>query len=196
MLPTRLTPRRPSTTTATTTGPSAATPAVTAATAKPVAAAATTAAKTTSAWFARARFIHRQSSPTQFGAIQCRHRLIRIRIYGHLDKRKTASLTCIPILHNLHSIHLAVCGKCRIQILLRRLERNVPDINILQGVLLLKFCRSGRLISRELISAGKLIKAGKVAVGGFKQPYIYPTALLSRLDSLIVRLRTFAPVPR
>jgi hypothetical protein len=95
--------------------------------------AATTA---TSAGFAGTGFVYRQSAPAQFGAVQRRHRFIRIGIDRHFDKRETASLTCIPVLYDLYSIHLSVCGKGRIQILLGRLERNVPDINVLQGVLL------------------------------------------------------------
>jgi hypothetical protein len=126
---------------------------VTAASAEAIATTAT-AAESTGAGFARTGFIHRQSSATQLGAVQSCHGLVRIRIHRHFHKRETASLACIPVLHNLHTIHLAVCGKSRIQILLGRLERDVPDIDILQGVLLM-FCRTGVLISsRELISAG------------------------------------------
>jgi hypothetical protein len=124
---------------------------VTAATTEPVA--ATTAAESAGARFARAGFVYRESPAAQFGAIQGRHGLIGVRVHRHLDKCEAASLTCIPILYNLYPIHLAICGKSRIQILLSRLERDVPDIDILQGVLLY-FCPWGRLISRELISAG------------------------------------------
>jgi hypothetical protein len=148
---------------------------VTAATAEAVA--ATAAAESTGAGLARPGFIYGQSPAAQFGAVQSRHGLVRIRVYRHFHKRETASLACIPILHDLYSIHLPVCGKSRIQILLCRLERDVPDIDVLQGVLLI-FCRSGRLISRELISAGNFDKAGKVAVGGLIQPRFHGTSLL------------------
>ncbi len=135
--------------TAATTGASTAT-AVTA-TAKPIATATT---ESTGTRFTRAGFVYRERSATQFGAIQRRHRFIRIRIDRHFHKRKTASLARIPVLYDLHSVHLAVSGKGRIQILLGRLERDVPDINVLQGVLLM-FCRRGVLVSSsELISAG------------------------------------------
>jgi hypothetical protein len=121
-------------------------------TAKPIA--TTAATESTGARFARAGFVYRERSATQFGAVQGRHCFICVPIHRHFHKRETASLACIPVLHNLHPVHLAVCGKCRIQILLGRLERNVPDINVLQGVLLM-LCRAGKLISsRELISAG------------------------------------------
>jgi hypothetical protein len=121
------------------------------ATAKPIA----TAAESTGARFARACFVDRERSATQFGTVQRRHRFICVRIHRHFHKRETASLARIPVFHNLHPVHLAVCGKSGIQILLGRLERNVPDINVLQGVLLIIFCRTGTLISsRELISAG------------------------------------------
>jgi hypothetical protein len=113
----------------------------TAATAVP----ATTAARTIAAESATATragfpgpcFVYRQRSATEFRAVQSRHRLIRIAVYRHLDKSETARLPCISIFHNLNAIHLAVCGECRIEILLGRLERNVPDIDILQNVLLL-----------------------------------------------------------
>jgi hypothetical protein len=114
---------------------------------------ATTAAEATGARFTRTRFVHRQSPATQFSAVEGRHCFIRIAIHRHLDKRKTPGLPCIPVLHNLNSIHLTIGGKGRIQILLCRLERNVPDIYILQGVLL-RMLPCGRLFSRELISAG------------------------------------------
>jgi hypothetical protein len=123
---------------------------VTATAAKPVSAAT---AESASARFARACFVHRQSPATQLRAVQGSHGLIGIRIYRHFHERKTASLTRIPVFHNLHSIHLAVCGKSRIEILLGCLERNVPDIDILQGVLLM-FCLMGKLVPIGLISAG------------------------------------------
>ncbi len=148
-LPARFATWRSAATTATTAGSSAATAVTTAP--KPIATAAT---ESTGSRFARARFVYREGSATQFGAVQGCHRFIRIRIHRHFHKRETASLACIPVFHNLHAVHLAVSGKSRIQILLGRLERNVPDINILQGVLLM-FCRTGMLVSsRELISAG------------------------------------------
>jgi hypothetical protein len=120
-------------------------PATTAATAARTSAAATaaeavtaaTATESAGARLARPRFIYRQSTPAQLSAVQRRHGFIRIRIHGHLDERETARLTRVPVFYNLHSIHLAVCRKCGIEILLCRLERNVPDINVLQGVLLL-----------------------------------------------------------
>jgi hypothetical protein len=150
-LPARFAPRGSATTTAATARASAAT-AVTAATAKPIA--TTAATEATGARFTRAGFVYRESSATQFGTIQGRHRFICVRIHRHFHKRESASLACIPVFHNLHPVHLAVSGKSRIQILLGRLERDVPDINILQGVLLM-FCRTGMLVSsRELISAG------------------------------------------
>jgi hypothetical protein len=148
---------------------------VTAATAEAIAA-TTTAAESTGARFARPRFIDRQSPAAQFGSVQSCHGLVRIRIYRHFHKRETASLTRIPILHNLYSIHLPVCGKSRIQILLGRLERDIPDIDVLQGVLLI-FCRSGRLISKRANLGRKHGKAGKVAVGGLIQPRFHGTSL-------------------
>ena len=57
----------------------------------------------------RTGLVHCQSAPAQFGAIQRRHRFIRIGIHRHFDKRETASLTCIPVLDNLYSIHLSIC---------------------------------------------------------------------------------------
>jgi hypothetical protein len=133
-LPARFATRRPATTTAATTRPAAAT-AVTATATKTVATPAAT-TESTGTRFARAGFVYRERSAAQFGAVQGRHRFIRVPIHRHFHKRETASLACIPVLHNLYTIHLAICGKSRIQILLGRLERNVPDINILQGVLL------------------------------------------------------------
>ena len=120
ILPARFAARGATAATTTTTGASAAT-AVTAATAKPIAT-TTAAAESTSARFARAGFVHRQSSAAELGAIQGRHRFIGIPVHRHFHKRKSASLPRIPILHNLHPVYLAVCGKCRIQILLSRLE--------------------------------------------------------------------------
>jgi hypothetical protein len=108
---------------------------VTTATAEPVTP-ASPATKAPRARFPRTRFIHRQSPSPQLGAIQSRHGFVRIRIDRHFDKRETARLTRVSVLYNLYSIHLAISGKCRIQILLSCLERNVPDIDILQGVLL------------------------------------------------------------
>jgi hypothetical protein len=153
---------------------------VTAATAEAVAA-PTAAAESTGAGFARPGFIYRQSPAAQFGAVQSSHGLVRISIYRHFHKRETASLTRIPILHNLYSIYLPVCGKSRIQILLGGLERDVPDIDVLQGVLLIFciFCRSGRLISKRANLGRKHGKAGKVAVGGLIQPRFHGTSLFT-----------------
>jgi hypothetical protein len=107
---------------------------VTAAAAEPVTAATT--AEPTSTRFARASLVYRQSPSTKLGTVQGRHSFIRIGVYRHFDEGETTSLPCISVLHNLNPVDLAVCGKCRIQILLCGLERDVPDINILQGVLL------------------------------------------------------------
>ena len=106
---------------------------MTAATTEPV---ATTATEPTGARFPRTSFIDRQGPSTQLSAVQCCHRLVRVGINRHFDKRETTGLPCIPVFHYLYSVNLAICGKGRIQILLCRLERNVPDINILQGELL------------------------------------------------------------
>jgi len=167
-LPARFAPGRPATAATATTGTTAATAA-----AIPAAAtsARTIAAKSTAA--ARARltwpsFVYCKCPSTQFRTIQGCHCFIRITVHGHFYKGETTRLPGIPVLHNLNAIHLAVCGKGRIEVLLGSLERNVPDINILQDVLLL--CvnrhrrRTHRLVSKALISAGKLIEAGKVAV--------------------------------
>lgn len=54
-------------------------------------------------------FVYRQRPTAQFGAIQGRHRLIRIGIHRHFDKRETARLTRISVLYNLYSIHLSIC---------------------------------------------------------------------------------------
>jgi hypothetical protein len=150
MLPARFATRGSAATT--TAAGASATAAAVAATAKPVATATTT-AESAGARFARTGFVHRQSPAAQFGAIQGSHSLIGIPIHRHFHERKTASLPCISVFHNLHPVYLAICGKSRIQILLSRLERDVPDIDVLQDVLLM-VCRAGRLISRELISAG------------------------------------------
>jgi hypothetical protein len=130
-LPAGFAPGRPAATAAART--STATAAVSTAAAEPVPA---TTAESTGARFTRTRFVHRQSPAAQFGAVQRCHCLVRIGIHRHFDKSETARLPSVPILHDLHSIHLPICGKGRIQILLGRLERNVPDIDILQGVLL------------------------------------------------------------
>jgi hypothetical protein len=158
---------------------------VTAATTEPVTTATTAAGKPAGAGFARTRFVHRQSPAAQFGAVQRSHRLIRIAIYWHFDKREPSRLSRVSVFYDLYSIHLAVCGKGRIQILLSSLERNVPDIDVLQGVLLHVLPVGRVLISRGLISAGRLIKAGKVAVGGFEQPRIHISALSATRVSLI-----------
>jgi hypothetical protein len=166
---------------------------VSAATAKPVPATTATAAR---ARLARTRFVHRQSPPAQFGAVQCRHRFVRIGIHRHFDKRKTARLTCISVLHNLYSIHLAVCGKCRIQILLGSLERNVPDINVLQGVLLRRLPFRQVDFIEAILGRVIDVKAGKVAVGGFEQPLPNSTSVGEKIAWAIVRLRTFVPTRR
>jgi hypothetical protein len=106
---------------------------VTAATAEPVTAST---AEPTSTRFARASLVYRQSPSTKLGTVQSRHGFVRIGVYRHFDERETASLPCISVLYDLNPVDLAIRGKCRIQILLCGLERDVPDINILQGVLL------------------------------------------------------------
>ena len=138
-LPAGFATRRSATTAATatrTTATTTATAGVTAASATTTAAVAAKATTAACARFTRTCFIHRQSPAAQLSAIQGRHRLIRIAVIRHFDKRKTARLSCFSVLHDLDALHLTVCGKCRIKILLGRLERNVPDINILQDVLL------------------------------------------------------------
>jgi hypothetical protein len=148
---------------------------VTAATAKPIAATTAT-TETAGTGFPRASFVYCQRPSTQLCTVQSGHCFIRIGVNGHFDKRETPSLPSVPVFHDLYSIYLTICGKSRIQILLCRLERNVPDINILQGVLLI-CCRCSRFVfMRELNSAGRLIKAGKVAVGGLEQPRFYSSA--------------------
>jgi len=67
------------------------------------------AAATTGARFPGPGFVHCQGPSTQLGAVQRSHSLVRIGIHRHFDKRETASLTCIPVLYDLYSIHLSVC---------------------------------------------------------------------------------------
>jgi hypothetical protein len=103
-LPARFAPGRSAAPATATAGASAATTAVTATTAEAVPATTATRAR-----LARTGLVHGQSPPAQFGAIQRRHRFIRIGIHRHFDKRETASLTCVPVLDNLYSIHLSIC---------------------------------------------------------------------------------------
>lgn len=159
-LPAGFATRRSAATAATATRTTAATTAtagITAASATTAAVAAKAATTAACARFTRTRFIHRQSPAAQLSAIQGRHRLIRIAVIRHFDKRKTARLSRFSVLHDLDALHLTVCGKCRIKILLGRLERNVPDINILQDVLLswvqFGWLPFGQIDSQALISA-------------------------------------------
>jgi hypothetical protein len=97
-LPAGFAPGRSAATTATTAGASAAT-----------AASEPAAATTAGARFPGPGFVHCQGPAPQFGAVQRSHGLIRIGIHRHFDKRETARLTCIPVFHDLHSIHLSIC---------------------------------------------------------------------------------------
>jgi hypothetical protein len=105
----------------------------TAATAEAIAtAAAKSAATATLARLTRTSFIHCQSAATHIRAVQSCHGFIRLGIVQHFNKCETTGLTRVAILHDLYPIHLSVCGKRGIKILLGSLERNVPDIYILQ----------------------------------------------------------------
>jgi hypothetical protein len=132
---------------------------------------ATTAAEsTTRAGFARTRFIYGQRSSAKVGTIQCRHRFIRIRVDRHFDECKSARLTGFAVLYNLNSVHLPVLREGGVQILFSCLERNVPDIDIFQNKTPWMCCPRGQVRLQRLNSAGRLTKAGKVAVGGIRQP--------------------------
>jgi hypothetical protein len=111
--------------------------------ATPTAAGSTAAptAKTTRARLPRPSFVHRQGAPAQFRAVQGCDSLIRLRVHSHFYEREAASLPTISVLYDLYFIHLTICGKCCIQILLGLLERNVPYINTLQGALLSRLRR-------------------------------------------------------
>jgi hypothetical protein len=130
-LPARFAPGSAATTPATRSSAASAAKAIAAAPAKSTPAAAR---------FAGTSLINGKSASTQLRAVERFHGFIRVRVYRHLDKSETARLAGFPVLYNLHPIHLSICGKRRIEILLSRLERDVPDINILQG-LLLSCCR-------------------------------------------------------
>jgi hypothetical protein len=138
VLPARFAPRG-SSATATTTAGTTATTAVTATTAKAIAAAATESTAATCARFARAGLVNGKRPATQFGAVKCCHCFVCVGIRRHFYKRKTTRLSCFSVFHNLNPVHLAICGKRRVEILLCSLERDVPDINILQDTLLVEW---------------------------------------------------------
>ena len=80
---------------------------------------------------------------SQIRAVERFHRGVRGRIVHHFHESETARLPGIPVLHDLHPLYLSVCGKRRVEVLFGGLERNVPDVYILQSVLLLTRRKAG-----------------------------------------------------
>jgi hypothetical protein len=151
LLPARFATAIAATTTTARTVPAAAT----AAEAVPATTTITTAAGT---WLAGFGLIHSESTAANVSAVQRFDGFIRLCRIHHLYERETTRLACIAVLHNLNPVNLSVGRKRGVEILLGRLERNVPDINILQGVLLTmlpaKNNRRQVNFKPELISAG------------------------------------------
>lgn len=135
VLPARLAPPVP--TTARAAGPVAA-PSATAVTsaASPVAAPSATVTAAARTRLTRPGFVHGESSAADIGPVERFDRFVRFGRVYHFHKRKSTGLSRIPILHNLNPVNLPVGRKRGIEILLSRLERDVPDIYILQVVLL------------------------------------------------------------
>jgi hypothetical protein len=86
-------------------------------------------------WFARLCFIHFHGATIEFRAVERLYCTIRFRIHRHLNECETPRLPRLSVLNDLHAIDLTVCGECRTQILFRSLERDVPDVNVLQTLL-------------------------------------------------------------
>jgi hypothetical protein len=137
--------------------PSAATASTAAGTSTSTAAAKTVATASTAATgtrFAWPRLIHGQRPSTHIGAIERRHGLVGLGIVRHLYECETTGLPRVTIFYDLYPIHLTICGERGIKILLGSLERDVPDVNILQSSNSLFFCCQLRGIRRCLSLAG------------------------------------------
>ena len=100
--------------------------------AEPIPATATAESAATLARFARTSFVDGKSAAAHIGAVQSCHGFICLGIVRHLDKCETTGLSRVAVFYDLYPIHLSVCGERGIKILLGSLERNVPDVNVLQ----------------------------------------------------------------
>jgi hypothetical protein len=134
VLPARLAPPVP--TTARAAGPVAATAATVTSATSPVAAPSGTVTAAARTRLTRPGFVHGESSAADIGPVERFDCFVRFGRVYHFHKRKSTGLSRIPILHNLNPVNLPVGRKRGIEILLSRLERDVPDIYILQVVLL------------------------------------------------------------
>jgi hypothetical protein len=152
----------------------------TAATAKAIAAATAESTAATLAGLARTSFVYGQGTATHVGTVEGFHSLIGLGVISHFHECETTGLARVAILYDLYPVHLSIGGKRGIKILLGGLERDVPDVDILQSetpflvlplrVLLLAAAGHGLLpicgagwIPRELISAKRWDRAGKIS---------------------------------
>src|SRR5215472_9621113 len=109
---------------------------------------AESAAITSTRW-AGTSFIHVECATVEIGTIQTGDGLLCLVRSRHFDEGEATGLPAIAIRHYVHTLHIPELGKRSVQVLLRCLEAEVPDINVCHQVSFhIVFIRSNRVSSK------------------------------------------------
>jgi hypothetical protein len=73
------------------------------------------------------RFVHIQRPTVEIGAIQLRDGSLGCPRVRHFDECEAARLAGVPVGYEIHALHAAVSGECRMKIVLGRLITEVSD---------------------------------------------------------------------
>ena len=81
---------------------------------------------TTAALRLGTRFIYVESTAVHFGAVELHDGCFGIALFRHFDEGEAARLAGVPIRYDVHTLDITVLLKSRQQVVLSRLETEVP----------------------------------------------------------------------
>ena len=87
----------------------------------------------TAAFDFRTRFVHVQGASTNLSAIECRDGFLSVLRARHLHEAEAARAPRVPIRHDADPVHLSIGGKKLAQFILRGIEVEVANENVLQA---------------------------------------------------------------
>jgi hypothetical protein len=97
------------------------------------AAISTIAASAGTALSLRTRFINIERAPAQLRSVQCRDGFLSVFVARHLNESETTRTSRLAICKNAHTIDLSVGLEQLTQFIFRRVERQIPNENVLQA---------------------------------------------------------------
>jgi hypothetical protein len=95
------------------------------------------------------RFVYVDGASAELRSIQTGNRLFSFFGIGHFHETESARSSGLAIRQNTYAVHLAIGLKELAQLILRRIETEIPDEDVFQGALFSVFANQGEHSSKQ-----------------------------------------------